>query len=90
MHKSCLFGYLLFGRCFSKNISVWKPFDLDHVLYHGVNLMKSLKAFQLLAVDELPLPVNIEGCCIKVRKLMLYRDIRVYSMLLVYFFNINK
>ena len=62
--------------CFSavKNVSVWKPFDLDYILYHGDNLMKSLKAFQPLAVDELPLSVNIERCCIKVRKLMLYSD----------------
>ena len=35
--------------------------------------MKSLKAFQPLAVDELPLSLNIEGCCIKIRKLMLYK-----------------
>ena len=28
-----------------KNVSVWKPFDLDHILYHGDSLMKSLKAF---------------------------------------------
>ena len=63
--------------CFSavKNVSVWKPFDLDYILYHGDNLMKSLEAFQPLAVDELPLSVNIEGCCIKVRKLMLYNDV---------------
>ena len=36
--------------CFStvKNVSVWKPFNLDYILYHGDDLMKSLKAIQLL------------------------------------------
>ena len=58
-----------------KNVSVWKSFDLDYILYHGDNLIKCLKAFQSLAADELPLSVNIEGYCIKVGKLMLYSDI---------------
>ena len=63
--------------CFSaiKSVSVWKPFDLDYIFFHGDNLMKSLKVIQPLAVDELSLSINIGGCCIKVRKRMLYSDI---------------
>ena len=33
------------------------------------------KSISLIAADELPLSVNIEGYCIKVGKLMLYSDI---------------
>lgn len=37
--------------------------------------MKCLKIVQPLVVDKLPLPLKIEGSCIKVIKLTLYNDI---------------
>ena len=61
--------------------------------------MKSLKAFQPPAVNELqlsvniegccikfhyPLSINIEGCCIKGRKLMLYSDVFNATDLILY------
>ena len=68
-------------NCFSAvtNVLVWKPFDLDYILYYDDNLMKSLKVFQTLAIDEIQLSVNVEGCCIKVRKLIFYNNV-VYDV----------
>ena len=44
-----------------KSILVRKSFDLDYILSHGDNLMKSLKTIQPLAKDGIPLSVKVGG-----------------------------
>ena len=54
--------------CFSavKNVSIWKPWNLDFILDQGDILMKSLSLYHALAIDELLLYLKIEGSDLEV------------------------
>ena len=51
------------SMCWSISISVttWDGPDLDMILENGDRLFKSLNQYRLLAVDDLPRSVNIQG-----------------------------
>jgi|AJXC01.1.fsa_nt_gi hypothetical protein len=53
----------IISTCFSlvKKISVWNPNDLDYILETGDKYFKSHGYVQYLALDELPLIVDIAG-----------------------------
>ena len=53
-----------------KNINTWKPFDLDYILEQGDRVFKDVDVNQALAVDELPLNINIEDVHISAKMLI--------------------
>ena len=51
----------LYALCWSeiRQVSIWKPGDLDHKLFQGDVLYKSLNTIDLLSADDLPRLVKI-------------------------------
>ena len=63
-------AYLAIIFSIIKNINTWKPFDLDYILEHEDMAFKDIDMNQALAVDELPLNINIEDVHISMKMLV--------------------
>ena len=66
-----------FAICYSvnKNVSDWVAFDLDYILDKGDFLMKSLGISHVLAVDKLPLFLNVRSSDIEASMKLHYSNI---------------
>ena len=60
----CMYSNALFSLCWSvvRKVSLWKYFDLDHILIEGDIIYKSINKDDFLSVDELPERIQIYHC----------------------------